>query len=695
MLRWSFVLVALVPGTAYAGDACVSRYWRQLDQFCDAARKMPQPQVDAPATTDEAGNQVAQAVAEPASALQKALAACQPAAAEAQASQSLAEREQALQQLAAPLHVELGAEAEKLEIAAVDYLELLSQRVAADSMLQTGAGADVLVNEALTQVCAEAGIKSWLPESCRPHGTQPALLELRRRLLMDLVTLPRRQAERDGRLDGASQQVRASLALLSASLSPDAVRRLVLELLPDAACNSTALSPAPVSDPLARAAQLLQRLVADGARFGRSDAYYLSVAQNELQRLSPGVPVSSGRQQALRSLLRALRALERAAAPTSAAALEARLGDVVLLFQSALEAVSVDATPPTLPQLGLELSQAVLRGDLEAVTRSALSLARQTSGAAISVRQARMIETAVRFALAHDEDEAKRILRGLIVPLPRWSENVLFDLNGDIPNLKSGAFKVVGDALLGYNGKRWGIAARGAVSDYDYSTDSVLAETFAGEGGAEAWLSLPLGTASRAQLELRLFGKGAVYDTSHTSVNGAAIPSYADETSVMGRGGLLASLRYQPGERLAAGLWLGAGGQFESYDSLNAANGSVGDSSNDSVGLLLQARARVELAVVPRWLVSRLRVDAQRYSLTRDALDTTFGNSMVAVVANTLSAQQTELKTRLFLDAEVARFLGFVPSVNAGFDGAFFSSNTESHSSFVPVFGAGLRRVAF
>ncbi len=57
---------------------------------------------------------------------------------------------------------------------------------------------------------------------------------------------------------------------------------------------------------------------------------------------------------------------------------------------------------------------------------------------------------------------------------------------------------------------------------------------------------------------------------------------------------------------------------------------------------------------------------------------------------------QIEAHGRLFLDAEVARLFGFVPSLFAGVD--HFSVETDSQGSnftTLPVFGAGIRRVAF
>jgi hypothetical protein len=57
-------------------------------------------------------------------------------------------------------------------------------------------------------------------------------------------------------------------------------------------------------------------------------------------------------------------------------------------------------------------------------------------------------------------------------------------------------------------------------------------------------------------------------------------------------------------------------------------------------------------------------------------------------------AEQLELRNRLFADAEVARFAGFVPGLIGGFD-VFQRSGTEADSVVVPFFGAAIRRTSF
>ena len=56
---------------------------------------------------------------------------------------------------------------------------------------------------------------------------------------------------------------------------------------------------------------------------------------------------------------------------------------------------------------------------------------------------------------------------------------------------------------------------------------------------------------------------------------------------------------------------------------------------------------------------------------------------------------QVEFHMRLFADAEIARFFGFVPALSVGFD--LFSTTAAGGSllTVAPVFGVRLRRTVF
>lgn len=674
-------------------DCELSAYFRQLDAACEQRSAIEQALTN---PTAEGGTSADIAPAA-ASLAREVLAYCQDRTRLPElASAGLSERASGLREVAAlggalpaldAVKVERTVDA--LHESAVSVLDGVAARTAPDSTLQGGAGTDFLVQQLLGQVCSSAGVAAWLPAVCAPLTPGDALIQLRQRLVRDLVFLPERAAERQGLQAKLPPEARATLALLAAATSTHAPQALALQLAEaagsqaEAWCRANDAAP-PGSDSLVLAGYLLLRLLADGAALERDDAYYERVIAKTFQRAQR--PLSPSALRASQGLVRALRRLGAGGAPRSAEEVAQRFDALTQTLDALLSLVL--GRQVVIPASGSALGKAILAADLEGMSRQALLVARDLRLAQLSESEANAIETAVRFSLARDEDEAKRIVRGLLIPLGRWSESVLFDLNGDVPKLSDGDFKIVGDALLGYNGKSWGISGQGSIASYDFSTPTNIAVTDAFDAGLEVWLAS--GAQRELKLELRLFARFAFYETSH---GGSA--AFSDESSSMGRLGLLASVRYQPGERFAGGLWLGAGGQYEEYDNGRFANRTANLESTDSLGLLLNGRLRAELAIVPRWFATRLRVEAQRYSLQRESLETVAGGGSVSVDAQTVSAQQTEVRARLFLDAEVARFAGFVPGLNAGFDAVYFSSDEEQHSAFVPVFGAGVRRDAF
>jgi hypothetical protein len=580
---------------------------------------------------------------------------------------------------------------------ALGILDRAAADVAPDSSLQTGALGDLLVNELTAKVCTESGAGAWLPATCSPPSGEPALIALRRNLVRDVAELPARAAER-GAFAQASEdlQLRAAIAFIRAALSENAAYELAAQLAARVPNTSAVASwceandanlNLPSLDPSGRAAYLLMRLLADGKNFDRPDEYYRTLIKTTLGNTLNANAASDAAilrlVPALRSMLNVQRSLDPRTISSAALAERARL---LVTLSEALLTISTGQTI-ALPLSAPELATALIQARLESAVAAALSMAHSISPSSVSAENSKMIGVAVRFALARDEDEARRILRGLILPLGPWSENILFDINGDIPQLESGAFRLVGDALLGYNARAWGIAARGSFAEYDFSTATVIAETTVADGSLETWFVSS--TTAKLRFELRLVARASLYDTNKSNTG------FSDETSVMGRGSLLGSVRYQPGSRFALGLWLGGGAQYESYDGGDYSNRTAVINDTETFGSLLNARVRMEVVLIPSWLTSRLRVDGQRFELTRARLETVAGGGTVTETSTTEVAEQIEVNTRVFLDAEVLRFGGFVPSLNGGFDSVMFESNTESHSAFVPVFGAGIRRETF
>src|SRR5690606_27203466 len=115
-----------------------------------------------------------------------------------------------------------------------------------------------------------------------------------------------------------------------------------------------------------------------------------------------------------------------------------------------------------------------------------------------------------------------------------------------------------------------------------------------------------------------------------------------------------------------------------------------------SSALVLEGRLRAQLAVWPRYVALRIRGDGTRYSVSRQSetlLFTAGGNS---VIQTSDTSVVTEIHGRAFLDAEVARFFGFVPGLFGGLDYLSVDSSSDGVVSAVtPVFGAGVRQVSF
>ena len=666
----------------------VSRFWQQLDTVC-----RNRPALGAAISALPPAQQAdAQAV----------LAYCDARAIPALASASLSTRAERLKnvaQVAGVMETQLGSAVEVLPQVALGILDRAAAEVAPDSSLQTGAVGDLLVGELTGAVCKQSAAGQWLASTCGPTGGEPALIALRHNLVRDVAELPARAAERSGlqpqQLPG-QQELRATVAFVRAALSDNAPYELAAQLATRVLDQSYVASwcdandsgvNLPNLDSSAKAAYVLFRLLADGRSFDRPDEYYRSVI---MTALAGSIQPSAVVDEAVARLMPALRALTQLQLRLNAGSFSTtELVERVRLLITVSDSLFTISTGQrfVLPAPAPELVIALLQARLEAAVSSALAIVQNASFAPVSSENAKMIGVAVRFALARDEAEAKRILRGLILPLGPWSENILFDINGDIPQLESGEFKLVGDALLGYNARSWGIAARGSFAEYDFSTRTRLSETTVADGSLESWFVSS--TTAKLRFELRLVARASLYDTNQSNAG------FSDETSVMGRGSLLGSVRYQPGTRAAFGLWLGGGAQYESYDGGDYVSRTAVINDTETFGYLLNARVRAEVVIIPSWFTSRLRVDGQRFELTRARLETVAGGGTVTETASTELAEQIEITTRLFLDAEVLRLGGFVPSLNAGFDSVIFRSNTESHDAFVPVFGAGIRRETF
>jgi hypothetical protein len=90
----------------------------------------------------------------------------------------------------------------------------------------------------------------------------------------------------------------------------------------------------------------------------------------------------------------------------------------------------------------------------------------------------------------------------------------------------------------------------------------------------------------------------------------------------------------------------------------------------------------------------RARVDATRFSITRDDQVFSVGATIVNQTTTT-SATQVDLNSRFFIDLDALGFLGFLPSAHVGLDVYQQSADGQTITTRVPLLGVGLRREAF
>jgi hypothetical protein len=470
-------------------------------------------------------------------------------------------------------------------------------------------------------------------------------------------------------------------------------------LVPPVAPAPPSQSVAPVltaADPVVLAGKLLQRLLADGPELSRPDSYYQQVLRTILTdagRLQPGQPRSPVRAEAGRRLLVELRngpELSRNVGqnPADTAAVRALVLSMVRVIDAAM--TLVDDRPYSLPPEVTAALDALLNGQLSEAARLLASMAPPGSAPPPEVLKA--IELTLDFLRAPDDDARQRVLRGLVLGLPPWTEPILFDLNVGTAVLASNDFRFAGDLTLGYNAGAWGVAAEGYLTEYDLTSSTVVDETSTGGGSMEAWYAG--GGDSAWRWEGRFVGGGHVYDTQTT--RGPADVFLLDQTSILARGSLLAGLRYQT-TGFAAGLWLGGGGQYEWYDPSAFGFASMTFNTNEELQAEGAGRLRLEWHVWPEWIAVRARVNATAFRLTRAQTTEVFNMATNATTTTTAEAlsTQVEVSSRLFLDAEVATVFGFVPGINAGLDYVRLQSGSAVSEKALPVLSAGVRREVF
>lgn len=286
------------------------------------------------------------------------------------------------------------------------------------------------------------------------------------------------------------------------------------------------------------------------------------------------------------------------------------------------------------------------------------------------------------------DDTGKPALRSLLglAPTP-W----VFELNGGVPSADFSQQKVVADVSAGYATKQIGVVGRGWVNTYNID-DSQTHNDYTHAGGALEgwWLS---GASAKLRVELRLSGAFDYYDTT-TYPRQDALANFYDYDSRMGRGTAFVGLRYaMPTDRVSAALLAGGGMQYEDPDTTRTTGAvTLGLASQQNVSAQAAARLLVRWHIVPKIVGLRLRGDATYFRITREELTASIGAGSVTTSSTVDQQQQIEVHGRLFLDADVISFGGFIPALFGGVDYIGIQGTSTTTSATVPLVGAGIVR---
>lgn len=287
------------------------------------------------------------------------------------------------------------------------------------------------------------------------------------------------------------------------------------------------------------------------------------------------------------------------------------------------------------------------------------------------------------------DDEGRPSLRTLLgLRTTPW----IFELNGGIPEADFAEEKVVADLSFGYATGTFGGVGRGYVDTYTIDDDASHNDYTHTGGSLEGfWISGD--KAAKLRLELRVAGAFEYYDTT-TFPKENALDNFFDYDSRMGRGTGFAGLRYgTPTDRLSLMFLAGGGFQYEDPDTLTYTSGqTVRLVSEQNVTGQASGRLLVRVSAVPQILGLRLRADSTYFMITRESLTASGGPGNVTTTAVSEQQQQLDLHARLFLDADIAMFAGFVPALFGGLDYLGVQGSVTSTSELIPVLGVGIVR---
>jgi hypothetical protein len=194
--------------------------------------------------------------------------------------------------------------------------------------------------------------------------------------------------------------------------------------------------------------------------------------------------------------------------------------------------------------------------------------------------------------------------------------------------------------------------------------------------------------------ELRAAGAFDYYDTT-TFPKKDSLSNFYDFDSRMGRGTALAGVRWRSAsESLFVTASIGVGLQYEDPDTTTfKGKGTLSLKSDQNVTAQGTVRAQLRWRFVPQVLGARLRTEALAFQITREELSVASdGAGGLTTTSRVDQQRQIDVRTRAFIDGDVASFAGFVPAVFAGLDYLGISGANTSENRVIPVFGVGIVR---
>lgn len=289
------------------------------------------------------------------------------------------------------------------------------------------------------------------------------------------------------------------------------------------------------------------------------------------------------------------------------------------------------------------------------------------------------------------DDEGNVSALGPLKPVP-----LVFEANGGVPRLASNDVRFVGDLVIGWKTAALGVIAAGALSYYDFSTGTGATDTTRARGALEAWW-ITGDIRSPVRFEARVSGGVDYYDSTYVPSGPASTSGFFhDEDSLLGRGSLLLGVRLSPSPTVLLGVLLGGGLQYESYGYV-AADPRDPNVLADTTSMTGRGNGRLlfRWALWPQIVAVRTRAEGSWFRLTRDVFTVSQVARPPSATNTTTEVAVIEVQMRAFLDLDVAKILGLVPTAWAGFDFVKMSDAGGEVETTVPSFGLGIVRPTF